>query len=55
LTLLSPDYNAASKNLLVLGETPTHTSALNDLSETVRRKIADLEGIINGLFNDDDI
>ncbi|HEY0884173.1 MAG TPA: hypothetical protein VGE20_02765 [Ramlibacter sp.] len=39
----------------VLWETPRYSSALADLFETARRKVANVEGIIDELLSDDEI
>lgn len=36
----------------VLWATTTHSSALNDLFETVRRKVADVDGVIDEILSD---
>ena len=38
----------------VLWETPRHYSALSDLVETARRKVANVDGILDNLLADDD-
>lgn len=38
----------------VLWETSKYSSALSDLFETVRRKISDIDGILDTLLNDSD-
>lgn len=37
-----------------LWETPTQTPALFDLFDTVRKKVSNIDGIIDGLLKDDD-
>jgi hypothetical protein len=37
-----------------LWETPGHSSALFDLFETVRKKVSNIEGVLDDLLSDDD-
>jgi hypothetical protein len=39
----------------VLWETTRYSSALSDLFETARRKVANVDGIIDGLLDDDEV